>query len=62
MGDQEISLKTQVKEKLEEKKGGAQETISRNSITQRHSGHFPVFAYNIGLKKMIIQTCQGRQK
>jgi hypothetical protein len=47
---------------LHSKQSSQQESIQRKSITQRHSGHFPIFAYNIGLRKLIIQTCQGRQK
>jgi hypothetical protein len=55
-------LKTQLKQKMDEKKSSSQECVLRTSITQRHSGHFPIFAYNIGLKKVVIQTCQGRQQ
>ena len=38
------------------------EEVFRKSIKQRHKGHYPIFVYNLGLKKVVIQTCVGREK
>lgn len=37
-------------------------SIFRKSITQKHQGHFPIFMYNLGMKKMLIQDTLGECK
>jgi len=54
MGDQEILLKTNVKLVGVENKEF--ETISRKSRSQSQTATFPVFMYNIGMRKLVIHN------
>ena len=37
-------------------------SVQRKSVNQRHSGHYPIFAYNLGLKKLMIQNTQEENR
>jgi len=45
-----------------QERASANKAVLRKSITQRHKGSFPVVVYNLGLKKILIQSCIGVRK
>ena len=55
-GDQEVIMKTYIKARKSEQGEKTHKTVIRKSISQRHQASFPVLAYNIGLRKLIIQN------
>jgi hypothetical protein len=48
-------LQTQIERKNDEE-GNKEETVNRKSISQYHSGVFPVLCYNVGLNKIIAHN------
>jgi hypothetical protein len=56
--DQELILKTNLpKKKIDD---GNKEEVKK-FLNQRHYGNFPIFVYNCGLRKMIIQNNLGNE-
>lgn len=56
--DQELILKTNLpKKKID---AGNKEEVKK-FLNQRHYGNFPIFVYNCGLRKMIIQNNLGNE-